>query len=130
MSRILVVDDEYLIADILSYALQDAGYEVETAANGAKALVELEKGRFDLVITDYMMPIMNGEELAKAIRSNAQFADLPVILMSGAQASIGKAIPDLFSAVFDKPFDTASMVARVRAFIGVAEAGRDTPELQ
>lgn len=130
MSTVLVVDDEYVIADILGYALEDAGYKVEKAPNGKTALDVLEKVRIDLVITDYMMPIMNGEELAKAIRSNAQFADLPVILMSGAQASIGKAIPDLFSAVFDKPFDTASMVARVRAFIGVAEAGRDTPELQ
>lgn len=130
MSTILVVDDEYLITDILGYALEDAGYTVKKASNGEKALEVLENVRIDLVITDYMMPIMNGEELAREIRSSAQLSAMPVILMSGAQASIGQAMPGLFSEVFDKPFDMNTMVDKVRAFIDLAEAGAETPDLQ
>lgn len=133
MSTVLVVDDEYLITEILALALEDAGYQVKKAANGRKALEllgELEEVRIDLVITDYMMPIMNGAELAQAIRSDAQFEVMPVILMSGAQANIGMEKPDLFSAVFVKPFDMDTMVAKVRTLIGSAEAGLETPDLE
>lgn len=129
MSRILVVDDEYLIADILSYALQDAGYEVETAANGAKALVELEKGRFDLVITDYMMPMKNGEELAREIRATDALKHLPILLMSGAQADIGKDQPSLFNEVIAKPFDMDAMVAKVNKYIDPRETAQKPPDL-
>ena len=134
MSTVLVVDDEYQITEILAWALEDAGYQVKKAANGRKALEVLLEAlgevRIDLVITDYMMPIMNGAELAEAIRSNAQFEAMPVILMSGAQASIGMEKPDLFSAVFVKPFDMNTMVAKVRTLIGSAEAGLETPDLE
>lgn len=120
MSRILVVDDEYLIAEILKYALEDAGYEVKTAVNGKKALEELEKCRFDLVITDYMMPVKNGEELAREIRRTEElkhFPTLPILLMSGAQADIGKDQPGLFNEVIAKPFDMDAMVAKVNKYI-------------
>lgn len=68
MNTILVVDDEYLIADILGFALEDAGFLVEKASNGRKALEALMEKRVELVITDYMMPVLNGEELVRAIR--------------------------------------------------------------
>lgn len=130
MSTVLVVDDEYQITEILAWALEDAGYLVEKAANGEKALELLKKKRIDLVITDYMMPIMSGEELAEKIRNIPQLSAIPVILMSGAQASIAKAKPDLFSAVLEKPFDMNTMVAKVRTFLGSVEAGRETPDLE
>ncbi|MDH1629386.1 response regulator [Pseudomonas mosselii] len=118
MNSILIVDDEYLIADILGFALEDEGYLVEKASNGRKALEALREKRVDLVITDYMMPVLNGEELLNAIRDELQMADLPVILMSGAQASQGRACPGRFAAVFDKPFDMDRMIATVRELLG------------
>ncbi len=117
MNTILVVDDEYLIADILGFALEDAGYLVEKASNGRKALEALHDKRVQLVITDYMMPVLNGEELVRAIREELQLADLPVILMSGAQASQGLICPEWFAAVFDKPFDMDRMIAKVRELL-------------
>ncbi|WEL53753.1 response regulator [Pseudomonas kermanshahensis] len=116
MNTILIVDDEYLIADILGFALEDEGYLVEKASNGVKALEALKEKRVELVITDYMMPLLNGEELARSMRKDPQFKDLPVILMSGAQASQG--CPELFAAVFDKPFDMDRMIAKVRELLG------------
>lgn len=117
MIRVLVVDDEYLITDILGFALEDAGYEVGKAANGAKAMDELGRGRFDLIITDYMMPIMNGEELAKQVRADDTLKHLPIILMSGAQADIGMGQPELFDVVIAKPFDLVEMVKKIRALV-------------
>jgi len=116
MNTILIVDDEYLIADILGFALEDAGFLVEKASNGRKALEALQEKRVELVITDYMMPVLDGGELARAIRDELGLNDLPVILMSGAQAS--KADPRLFAAVFDKPFDMDKMIAKVRELLG------------
>ncbi|QVM93485.1 response regulator [Pseudomonas entomophila] len=118
MNTILIVDDEYLIADILGFALEDQNFLVEKASNGSKALDALKEKRVDLVITDYMMPVLNGEELARAIRDELHLPDLPVILMSGAQASLGRVRPELFAAVFDKPFDMDRMIAKVRELLG------------
>jgi len=65
------------------------------------------------VITDFMMPVMDGLEFARAVRQRPAFADLPVFLMSGAQGSIGRASPDLFNVVFDKPFDINKVIFEV-----------------
>jgi len=114
MATILIVDDEYLIADILGYALEDEGYMTVKAGNGKKGLEVLDRERPALVITDFMMPVMDGLELAKAIRARGDLSHLPILLMSGAQGSIGRSSPELFSAVFDKPFDIDDIVAKVK----------------
>ncbi|MGG5288756.1 response regulator [Pseudomonas shirazensis] len=115
MKTILIVDDEYLIAEILGYALEDEGFLVEKANNGEKALDLLRKKPVDLVITDYMMPKKNGQELAKAIRKDPALSHLPLILMSGAQAA--QADDDLFGAVFQKPFHPDELIAKVRELL-------------
>ena len=88
MNTILIVDDEYLIADILGFALEDEGYLVEKASNGLKALEALKEKRVELVITDYMMPLLNGDELVRSMRDELHLSDLPVILMSGGQPRV------------------------------------------
>ncbi|KIP87862.1 MULTISPECIES: response regulator [Pseudomonas] len=118
MTTILIVDDEYLIADILGYAMEDEGYMVVKASNGRKGLEVLDRERPELVITDFMMPIMDGLEFARAIRARPASGDLPIILMSGAQGSVGRASPELFAAVFDKPFDINQVIAKVKELIG------------
>jgi two-component system response regulator VicR len=118
MTTILIVDDEYLIADILSFALEDEGYLTVTAGSGQKALSILDREKPQLIITDYMMPGMNGIELAEAVRAHPTLDQLPMILMSGAQAHLGVARPDLFVEVFDKPFEIQSVLSRVKSLLG------------
>jgi CheY-like chemotaxis protein len=118
MTTILIVDDEYLIADILSFALEDEGYLTVTASSGQRALTILDREKPQLIITDYMMPGMNGIELAEAVRGRETFGDVPIMLMSGAQGYLGKARPDLFVEVFDKPFDIQAVLTRVKALLG------------
>lgn len=118
MTTILVVDDEFLIADVLAFALEDEGYMVVRASNGRKGLDVFQRDRPALVITDFMMPVMNGLEFAQAIRSRTDGAGLPIILMSGAQAEIARGHGNLFTTVFDKPFRVSEIVQAVIDLVG------------
>ncbi|MBC3376177.1 response regulator [Pseudomonas sp. SWRI92] len=117
MTTILVVDDEYLIADIISFALEDEGFMVVKASNGRKGLEVLERERPALIVTDFMMPVMDGLEFATAVRALSSTHHLPIILMSGAQAHIGMQRSDLFDAVLPKPFDIESIIAEVKKLL-------------
>ena len=78
--RILVVDDEPLVCDAVKMMLDFDGHVVKTAANGMDALAMLEKDQFDLVITDFEMPVMKGDELAVAIK--ARMPKQPVVMIT------------------------------------------------
>ncbi|WP_134494891.1 response regulator [Microvirga pakistanensis] len=118
MTTILVVDDEFLITDILVDALEEEGFRVLTASNGRKALEVLDKEVPALVVTDFMMPLMNGLELAQVIKSNPDWARIPVILLSGAQGAIARSHPELFAAVYDKPFRIENVLTAVIEAVG------------
>ncbi|MGN8121061.1 response regulator [Pseudomonas sp. 22082] len=117
MTTILVVDDEYLIADILGFALEDEGFMVVKASNGKKGLEVLERERPDLIITDFMMPVMDGLEFATAVRALPSAHLLPIILISGAQAHLGMERSDLFNAVLEKPFNIDSILAAAKRLL-------------
>jgi two-component system response regulator VicR len=115
MTTILIIDDEYLIADILSFALEDEGFLTVVAGSGHKALDILDRERPDLIITDFMMPGMTGLELAETVKAREVYAQTPIILMSGAQAYLGAERPDLFAEVIDKPFDIDHVIEKIHA---------------
>lgn len=116
MPLIVIAEDEFLLADMLAAMLEDAGYEVASAAHGRDALLVRER-RPQLVITDFMMPLMTGLELAQAIRSENDLSTIPIMLVSGAQGSIGRANPDMFDLVLDKPYTENSLLAAVQNLI-------------
>ena len=115
MPTILIIDDEYLIADILSFALEDEGFQTVVAGSGRKALEILDRERPDLIITDFMMPGMTGLELAETIKSRDVHRSTPIMLMSGAQAYMGAERPDLFAEVIEKPFDIDQLIGKIHA---------------
>ncbi|MBD8597717.1 response regulator [Pseudomonas sp. W2Oct36] len=115
MPTILIIDDEYLIADILSFALEDEGFHTVVAGSGSKALAILDRERPDLIITDFMMPGMTGLELAQTIKSRQVHMATPIMLMSGAQAYMGTERPDLFDEVIEKPFDIDQVIGKIHA---------------
>ena len=78
--KILVVDDEPLVCEAVKMLLEFDGHEVVTAGNGNEALVLFDRGGFDLVITDYTMPGMKGDELALAVK--ARVPGQPVIMIT------------------------------------------------
>ena len=73
MKTILVVDDEFASAEVLSLILEEEGYRVFCAANGRHGLDRVSEVRPELVILDFMMPIMNGAEMGKALRASEPF---------------------------------------------------------
>ena len=82
MPRILAVDDEPNIVRLIQVNLERDGYTVETANNGAQALAKIKANRPDLLVSDVMMPEMDGFELLANIRRDPMLADLPVIMLT------------------------------------------------
>src|SRR5260221_14336123 len=85
--RVLVVDDEVVIADAIAAVLQDEGYEVVVAANGQEGLARAREARPDVILADVMMPVMDGEEMVRRLRAEAATATVPVIVMSAVYHS-------------------------------------------
>ncbi len=81
-SRILVVDDTEFFRELVRGYLEEAGYEAVSVADGNRALEALEGNRFDLVVSDIEMPVMDGWTLAKTIRQRAELADLPLLALT------------------------------------------------
>ncbi len=122
---VLVVEDESEVLAVAARALREAGYIVMEALNGRAALDLLERhaGRLDLVVTDVAMPVLNGRELADAVRQ--RYPTVPVLFMSG-QASGEAAEPDLGVAgrmLLQKPFSPDRLTAQVRALLDQHRTG-------
>lgn len=115
MAKVLVVDDEEYIVELISLLLEDDGHAAIHAFNGRQALDLVRKERPALVIADVMMPVMDGEELVRAIRADRSVAATPVILMSalGARHAGGQA--DGFVA---KPFDLQLVRRLIEEHVG------------
>lgn len=103
--------------------LSAVGHSVVTAKNGREAITHMACGSVpDLVITDLMMPVMNGTELVLAMRNEPAMRRVPVILVTAATLDSGEFPPDgLYSAVVIKPFDIDTLLAAVTRALGGAE---------
>lgn len=104
MSSVLVVDDEDVLLDMITALIEDLGHRAVAATNGAEALAALraESEPPILIISDVMMPKMNGVALAEAIRSDPYLCKVPIILMSAAGRAPKAGLADHF---IHKPFD-------------------------
>jgi CheY-like chemotaxis protein len=117
MALIVIADDEYLLAAMLADILEDEGYETVLASHGQEALERIRSRRPALLITDFMMPVMTGLELAMALKSDPKTSDLPIILVSGAQGSIGRQHGELFAQVLDKPYRNEELLEAVERLL-------------
>ena len=122
MARVLVVDDDPVTSMILARTLGKAGHVVEVAGDGFEALDMLSDGDgdFALILTDFMMPRMSGQELYEKVRSDPRLAQLPILLTTGVidpeklrwleQATRIELIP--------KPVELAGLLARIEEYTG------------
>ena len=117
MAKILVVDDERDLNRIVSRTLRDRGYEVVSAENGLEALEKTETERFDLILTDIMMPKMDGFELAESIRATDK--TIPIVFMTAKDDKPSKmfgygiGVDDYIV----KPFDVDVLAAKLGAIL-------------
>jgi CheY-like chemotaxis protein len=110
---ILIVDDELGIVEVLEFLLSDAGFSVKSALNGQDALAALEEGIPDLVILDYMMPILDGLAVIAAMRSNQKYSDIPVILTSALDEVAIRKRSDGFQSFLRKPYKTERLLEEI-----------------
>lgn len=114
MSKVLVVDDEKPISDIIKFNLTKEGYDVVTAADGREALDMYNDDNPDLVLLDQMLPEVDGIEVLRQIRSKS---DIPVIMVTAKDSEIDKVLGLEMGAddYVTKPFSNRELVARVKA---------------
>jgi CheY-like chemotaxis protein len=117
VKSILVVEDEMVLAEMLRLVFEDAGYRVSTAANGREALKRLEQERPDLVLSDVMMPVLDGHGLYAALQAGAAQPPIPIVLMSAAGPRVLRT-DERPAAFIQKPFDVDQLLATVAAIIG------------
>lgn len=115
--RILVVDDDAHIREVIRFAAEDASMQVAEAADGRQALAKLSQIRLDLVILDIGMPEMDGFEACKAIRQNS---DVPILFLTARDDEIDRVLGFQLGGddYVSKPFSPRELVLRIRAILG------------
>jgi len=125
--KILVIEDEQDIQTLLEYNLQQAGYEVVLCENGEDGLWLAIEHKPDLILLDWMLPLLSGIELLRQLRNRADTREIPVIMMT-ARGEEGDRLRGLDGGADDyvtKPFSPAELVARVRAILRRYTRGYD-----
>jgi len=122
---LLIVDDDLFLVDIMAFTLKQSGFEIVKAHNGKEALEILEKenNNIDLVLTDIMMPVMDGFELAKNIKNNEKLNSLPVIFLTAKSNVEDKNRSNAIGAddYVVKPFNLKDLVARINSALNVGQ---------
>jgi DNA-binding response OmpR family regulator len=121
--KILVVDDEPVLVETIAYNLEQAGYQVTTAADGASALAIARREPLDLVILDIMLPEMDGLEVCRQLRREGLTATTPIMMLTARGDEIDKVVGLEVGAddYVTKPFGRRELLARVRALLRRAE---------
>ena len=120
MSRVLVIDDEEGITEVIQEALSLYGYDVKTACDGSEGIQKFKDQLFDVVITDIMMPNADGNSVVRYIRASSR-RTTPIIGMSGTPLLLNESD---FDKVLFKPFPLKSLINAVRNFPPVADFAR------
>lgn len=116
---IVIAEDDEQIANLVKFKLERSGYRVSTAENGRDALSLIREDSPDLVILDIMMPIMNGYEVLKNMKSSPDTSDIPVIMLTakGLEEDILKGFESGAVDYVVKPFSVSELAARVKTNI-------------
>ncbi len=120
MKRILTVDDSASIRQMVSFTLTKSGYEVNEATDGADGLTKAKQQKFDLIITDLNMPIMDGIVMMAAIRKVSGYSFTPILMLTTESQPEKKDAGKKAGATgwIVKPFNSEQLVAVVRKLIG------------
>ena len=111
--RILAVDDNRVMLNVVRFTLEKAGFAVTTARDGQEAWEAVQDHDFDLVLTDYQMPRMTGEMLSRRIREGDRLKDVPIIILSakGLELNLDRLLQELrVHEILFKPFSPSSLV--------------------
>jgi two-component system phosphate regulon response regulator PhoB len=117
--RILVVDDEPDILDVVAYNLEQAGYRVTPVRDGRTAIAEAERQRPDLVVLDIMLPDLSGMEVCRSLRRSEKTRAVPILMLTARSDEVDRVVGFEVGAddYVTKPFSPRELVLRVRAIL-------------
>jgi len=120
-SKVLIVDDEEVIRELLVAFLEMEGYEIFTASNGEEGLRRFHEEKPDLIVSDVMMPVMDGYEFCRRVR---EISDTPIIVITGmGRHPEHVSSLNLADAFMDKPIEMADFLSQVETLL---KGNRDT----
>ena len=129
--RVLVVDDEAAIRDMIRFALERAKMDVMTAADAQEALLSISENRPDIILMDWMMPGVSGVELTRRLRKDSYTEDIPIIMLT-ARVTEDDKVTGLEAGTDDyviKPFSPRELLARIRAVLRRSSPANDQGRL-
>jgi CheY-like chemotaxis protein len=118
MTTVLVVDDEFGIVDVVETILADEGYRVVTASNGKQGLVTLSEEKPDVILLDFMMPILGGAEMLHAMAAQPAYQRIPVIMMSSLREEAVAERCKGYAGFLHKPFRATAVLSAVARVLG------------
>jgi len=124
MKLILIVEDEHGNAEVLRMIFEALGYRVALASNGKDALKQLDAEVPAAILSDFMMPHMNGAELGTAVRANPKFRDIPFVMVSATNEDVVRRSFDDYDAFIAKPPDVDQLQQTLERLM---ERGRPSP---
>jgi len=118
--RVIIVDDDRDLRDMLRMRLELEGFEVHVAANGLRLISSLRVDRPNIILLDVMMSWIDGFELCQALKHNPEFANIPVMFISGRTSAedLAKGYEVGCTDYFTKPLDLKHLIDRIRQVIG------------
>lgn len=130
--RILIVEDDRDIVDLLEFNLQEEGYETVAALDGAEALALARRQQPNLIILDIMLPLIDGFEVCKSLKADATCADIPIVILSARSQETDKVVGLELGAddYVTKPFSPRELIARIRAVLRRHRASTVNPRIE
>ena len=130
--KILAVEDEEDILELIRYNLEKEGYKVESAETGETAIRKADTENFDLMLLDLMLPGIDGLEVARRLKKNTRTRELPIIMLTakGEESDIVTGLELGADDYITKPFSPKVMIARVRALLRRVEGNDDAADTE
>ena len=129
--KILIIEDESDVADLLTLNLRKAGFRISTAADGASGLQNARDDRPDLIILDLMLPKMSGLEVCRILKSDTATSQIPILMLTAKAEEVDRIVGLEFGAddYVTKPFSPREVVLRIKAILRRAEGGAEDERL-
>ena len=119
MEKILFADDDVEIQEVVKSILTRAGYDTVIAKDGAEALRLAEETKPDLIVLDYVMPIMEGLEVCKALKANPKTSHIPIIMVTAYASEKENSLTAGAVDFITKPVDKADLLLRIKSILKV-----------
>jgi DNA-binding response OmpR family regulator len=114
--KVLVVDDDPNICELVSIALSTKGYRVKTALTGQEGITDVKEFLPDLILLDMTLPDMEGIDVAKKIKGTEEGKNAPILMMSGRSVSRSEVDGDLFAGILNKPFSLSDLAKEAERY--------------